>query len=113
MVHFVYLEYLIRGSDTGLHHESLNMTKMTVLHVKGLGPVIPSVLCGHHAAGLLYDEAASVVFVCLYKQDSDSVCFSYEDSFCDFHPLRFIETRFMARRLLLENTSNELTSCRH
>lgn len=31
-----------------------------------------------------------------------------EDSFCDFHPLRFIETWFMARRkFLLENMSNK------
>lgn len=31
-----------------------------------------------------------------------------EDSFCDFYPLRFIETWFMARRrLLLESTSNK------
>lgn len=93
------------------------MTK-TALHVKGLGPVIPSVLCGYHAAGLLYDEAASVVFVYINKTlivyaFLTALVLWLEDSFCDFHPLRFIETRFMARRLLLENTSNELTSCRH
>lgn len=77
---------------------------------RGLGPLSSLLfLCYHQAASLLSDEPAFLVsfihsFICI-TGPNNVMFFSLwllflwsEDSFCDFHPLRSIETWFMGSR---------------